>query len=96
MAVRAVSAVSDLPEEATSQVWRITGGSPTAEEVAAVAAVLSAVLAARAEESVREARERDGGRRRNGAPWLPSAARRRAATSWAAAPAPTWPDEPTG
>ncbi|MBD0424101.1 hypothetical protein AB0L35_38500 [Streptomyces sp. NPDC052309] len=92
MAVRAVSAVTDLYAGAAGQVWRITGGSPTPEEVAAVAAVLSAVLAARADETAREVREQDGGRRRDGARWLPSATRRRAATSWAAAHAPTWRD----
>lgn len=35
-------------EEDTTACWRITGGTPTAEETAAVAAVLTALLAPRA------------------------------------------------
>ncbi|MGX1273224.1 acyl-CoA carboxylase epsilon subunit [Streptomyces phaeoluteigriseus] len=73
----------DVSRLVTAHSWRITSGSPTAEEVAAVAVALSAVLATRA------VRETDSGSR-DGARWTPFSARRRTATSWAADPRPGW------
>ncbi|MEU8775872.1 hypothetical protein [Streptomyces sp. NPDC048606] len=92
-ALRAVGgAAHDTDERATSEIlsapaWRITSGSPDAHEVAALAVVLSAVLAARTAEAVRAAEEEQA---RAAARWTPSSARRRAATSWAAGAQPTW------
>ncbi|MEU3984575.1 hypothetical protein AB0F77_31705 [Streptomyces sp. NPDC026672] len=70
---------------ATGHSWRITSGSPTAEEVAAVAVALSTVLAARASRG----RETGPGSP-SGARWSPFAAGHGAATSWAASSRPGW------
>ncbi|MDX3350359.1 hypothetical protein PV368_33715 [Streptomyces sp. ME02-6979A] len=79
-----------MSEILSAQSWRITSGSPSAEEVAAVAVVLSAAMAAEAARAAEDERERSGERRRAGVRWLPSAARRRAATSWASPASPSW------
>lgn len=89
MTVRELSTSAETTELLAAQSWRITGGSPGVEELAAVAAVLSAVMAARAAEARRTAEE-EAERGRAAAPWMPAAARRRAATSWAASPSPSW------
>ncbi|MEV0641007.1 hypothetical protein AB0I77_40025 [Streptomyces sp. NPDC050619] len=89
MTVRELSTSADTTEVLAAQAWRITSGSPGVEELAAVAAVLSAVMSARAAEARRTAEE-EAERCRTAAPWMPSAARRRAATSWTASPPPSW------
>ncbi|KOU47988.1 hypothetical protein ADK55_20035 [Streptomyces sp. WM4235] len=87
MAVRAVPTEPDTSEFLSAQAWRITSGSPAAEEVAALAVALAAVMRARAAEAIRLAEEEQ---EQAAARWTPSAARRRAATSWAAGAQPTW------
>ncbi|WP_333740991.1 acyl-CoA carboxylase epsilon subunit [Streptomyces sp. IBSBF 2806] len=82
----AESSRGDVSRTVTAHSWRITSGSPTAEEVAAIAVALSTVLAAQA---AQEAQEADAGSR-DGARWTPFSARRRTATSWAADPGPGW------
>jgi hypothetical protein len=86
MASRAMNPMVAATELLTAQSWRVTSGAPSAEEVAAIAAVLSAVLSERATADADDPR----GTRRTGAPWRPSAVRRRAATSWAAGASPSW------
>ncbi|MEV6014632.1 MULTISPECIES: hypothetical protein [unclassified Streptomyces] len=73
----------------TEHAWRIVSGSPTAEEVAAIAVALSTVLAARAS-ATEHAQPGTGFGSRAGAQWTPFSARRRTATSWAADPRPGW------
>ncbi|MER7764788.1 hypothetical protein, partial [Streptomyces sp. NPDC097619] len=92
MAIKAVPAagtvvdgVDAAPALLAAQSWKLTKGQPSAEEVAALAVVLSAVLSARTAEAVREAEQEYEARCR----WTPSAAQRRAATSWAAPAAPS-------
>ncbi|MGW0395760.1 hypothetical protein ACWDYJ_33800 [Streptomyces sp. NPDC003042] len=93
MALRVVTgSEQDTGEQTSSEIlaapaWRITSGSPDAHEVAALAVALSAVLAARTAEAIRAAEDEQ---ERAAARWTPSAARRRAATSWAAGAQPTW------
>ncbi|MCX5199594.1 hypothetical protein OOK31_37925 [Streptomyces sp. NBC_00249] len=93
MALRAVPDTGhDTGRQTSSEIlsapaWRITNGNPDAHEVAAVAVALSAVLAARTAEAIRAAEEEQA---QAAARWTPSAARRRAATSWAAGAQPTW------
>ncbi|MEV6995990.1 acyl-CoA carboxylase epsilon subunit [Streptomyces sp. NPDC093228] len=70
-----------------TECWRIISGSPTDEEVAAVAVALAGVLAANA---ARAAKPADTGTGPRGAYWTPFSARRGAATSWAAGPLPGW------
>lgn len=77
---------SDGSPTPTGHPWRVVSGSPTAEEVAAVAVALSAVLSARAARASRETGEDS----RTGAGWTPFSARRGTATSWAADPGPGW------
>ncbi|MEV8039018.1 acyl-CoA carboxylase epsilon subunit [Streptomyces sp. NPDC002742] len=76
----------DVSPVMTAHSWRITSGSPTAEEVAAVAVALSTVLSARASQAPPET----GPDSRNSARWTLFSARRRTATSWAADPRPGW------
>lgn len=85
----AESSTVDVSRTVTAHSWRITSGSPTAEEVAAIAVALSTVLAAQAAQAAQEAQEADAGSR-DGARWTPFSARRRTATSWAADPGPGW------
>ncbi|MET7989209.1 MULTISPECIES: hypothetical protein [unclassified Streptomyces] len=77
---------AEVTRMVTAHNWRITSGSPTAEEVAAIAVALSTVLSARASGAARET----GSDSRTGAYWTPFSARRRTATSWAADPRPGW------
>ncbi|WRZ95441.1 hypothetical protein OHB54_44345 [Streptomyces sp. NBC_01007] len=76
----------DVSPVVTAYSWRITSGSPTAEEVAAVAVALSTVLSARAS----RAAQVTGSGSRKGARWTLFSTRRRTATSWAADPRPGW------
>ncbi|WP_425248147.1 acyl-CoA carboxylase epsilon subunit [Streptomyces sp. NEAU-NA10] len=77
----------DVSTTPAGQSWRITSGSPTEEEVAAVTVALAGVLAANAAQAAQPA---DVGTGPRGARWTPSSARRRTATSWAAGSLPSW------
>ncbi|MER7670860.1 acyl-CoA carboxylase epsilon subunit [Kitasatospora sp. NPDC096128] len=79
------NAPEDPTEAPPEQTWRIVRGVLDAEELAALTAVLARCYG-RAGAQAAGATEL----RRVDAKWSPAEARRKAATSWAAGPRPSW------